>query len=153
MAIADKKTYQNNVFNLGGDKPQQFILAADKERPDYFIWMTITDELNICLMCSSFYKHLKDHEIACTGKNFDDPGNFACTLKYEVFKKLLLVGESARLQDYTEALWNRLLELKIVPTSMAVHYMSDTNDNHFITVLRYGDMITINCKTNNVEIK
>ena len=36
MAIVGNKTYQSDSFNLGGDKRMEFILAADKENPDYF---------------------------------------------------------------------------------------------------------------------
>ena len=153
MPIADSKSYQSNTFNLGGDRPQEFILVADKNNPDYFIWMTQIDDLWIHLVSSSFYDHLKAHASVCTGMNFDDKSNFACTMSYNVFKNLMFRGEACRLQDYAETLWNRLLELKVVPTSMAINYTSMSNDNHFITLLRYGDMITINCKTNDVEIK
>lgn len=101
---------------------------------------------------------MKAYQSSCTGYNFDDPGNFACTIKYSIFKNLILVGEAVRLQDYAEALWARLVDLKLNGsikelTSMAVNFTSTSNDNHFITVLRYGDMITINCKTNDVPIE
>lgn len=158
MAIMGNKTYQSDSFNLGGDKRMEFILAADKENPDYFMFMTQIDDLWIRLVSDNVYRHMKAYQNSCTGCNFDDPGNFACTIKYSIFKNLLLVGEAVRLQDYAEALWVRLVDLKLSGsikelTSMAVNFTSTSNDNHFITVLRYGDMITINCKTNDVPIE
>ena len=158
MAIADKKTYQSNTFNLGGDKRMEFILAADKDHPDYFMWMTQIDDLWIKIVSSSLYSHLKSYRESCTGYNFDDSGNFACTIKYSIFKNMILVGEAVRLQDYAEALWVKLIDFKLNGTihdlvSMAVNFTSTSNDNHFITILRYDDMITINCKTNDVPIE
>ncbi len=158
MAVVGNKTYQSDSFNLGGDKRMEFILAADKDHPDYFMWMTQIDDLWIRLVCDNLYKHLKAHQGVCTGYNFEDPGNFACTLKYDGFKNLLLVGEAVRLQDYAEALWNKLVDFKLNGAihelvSMAVNFTSTSNDNHFITILRYGDMITINGKTNDIPIE
>ena len=71
---------------------------------------------------------------------------------------MILVGEAVRLQDYAEALWAKLIDFKLNGTihdlvSMAVNFTSTSNDNHFITILRYGDMITVNCKTNDVHIE
>ena len=107
MAIVGNKTYQSDSFNLGGDKRMEFILASDKINPDYFMFMTQIDDLWISLVSDNIYRHMKAYQSSCTGYNFDDPGNFACTIKYSIFKNLLLVGEAVRLQDYAEALWVR----------------------------------------------
>ena len=158
MAIADKKTYQSNTFNLGGDKRMEFILAADKDHPDYFMWMTQIDDLWIKIVSSSLYSHLKSYRESCTGYNFDDSGNFACTIKYSIFKNMILFCDFFCLHFYSEALWIKLIDFKLNGTihdlvSMAVNFTSTSNDNHFITILRYGDMITVNCKTNDVPIE
>ena len=65
MAVVGNKTYQNDSFNLGGDKRMEFILAADKDHPDYFMWMTQIDDLWIRLVCDNLYNHLKAHQGVC----------------------------------------------------------------------------------------
>ena len=51
MAIVGNKTYQSDSFNLGGDKRMEFILAADKENPEFYI-------VEVELSKHDFYGHI-----------------------------------------------------------------------------------------------
>lgn len=128
---------ESKVFNLGGDKPIQFILGIEQSTlvPS---WIATIDEFWLLIVGNALYSAIKSHEFLCINKSLDDEKDFAATMNITSFNSLLLTGEAARFQDYVKAIMEFSLREHISPSpTMYISFISETSSHAVNAIMEF----------------